>query len=176
MTAPLRLSRVERAILANQMTIMELLDPGNGPSFSRNRHILQNGFVNEYSSMMVSIAEEELSLDECREVINIMQMHGDLAFSYRWLIDKSGLDQRAIEFVGFDANSEAQQHAYCKFLVERGSTFDGLMMRDVDLNSHAPTLRMYRDMLTIWHAYTNSPLTKEQIVSIVEAKHPPFSY
>lgn len=167
----LHLTTGERVLLANQYRILEALYPDEADSYARYREAVESGYTLHYDDGAGAIYEE-MSREECREVLDILQMFDSMQFAYRQLQDKTGIEERTIEFPGFDGNNEVAQLGYTEYFIERLDRYDGLKSAD-GYNSHMPTLNMYRRMLEVWRPLQMNQLTKMQIQSIVaERTHP----
>ena len=110
---------------------------------------------------------DELPLDQCREVVDILDMHAALKHSYSRLADPNmGIDPADVSSPGFDGSKETRYMGYAEFLVQtlgRWSEF-----KNADLNSHCPMLPEYRAMLQRWQASADRhKLTKEDVLRIL---------
>jgi len=161
-----KLSKTERWILANQHRILEALYPQEAPFFAETREALESGYELHYDPDYID--NDTLSEEECREVLEILDMHRALHFSYAALGDKSGLELERVRFLGFDGNEETKYMAYCRYFCRHdGGRFPELDRRD-DFNSHFPMLDRYRRMLDQWRNLDKShELTKADILKIV---------
>ncbi len=173
----MKLTRIERWMLANQYSILEALYPKEADYYKEAKEILENGFEFEYSELCQNIYDngDVMSVEECKEVIHILAMFDTLRYSYGQLKDKSGIEKHALDFSGFDGNDsqEGRYMSYARFLCEKQGKFEKLTKGDF-FNSHSPSLEIYRRMLKEYDKLENkSQLTKEDIVSITAAKvHP----
>jgi YfbU domain len=75
----MKLSRVERWILANQFRILERLVPDEAEGFLAARRAVESGFELVYETLAKHIAEPGLTSEECREVIDTRSMFEALA-------------------------------------------------------------------------------------------------
>lgn len=167
----MELDRVQRLILSNQYMILETLRPEDADWYAQARQALDDGYELEYGILSQYIAEDQLSTEECVEVHDILNMFSCLHAAYRDIDDKSGIDDAALRFSGFDGNAESKQLAYLRYTCEvkgyRRSFIDALD----DLNSHWPMLEEYRNMLREWNRSDDpSDLTREDIRRIMEAR------
>lgn len=169
----IRLSRIERAILANQVSILGLLNKDNKDQYDEHLRILAEGFVREYPSVLSSVREDEIEVADCEEVIEILKMHSSLRFSFDRLADKGGVSEGDLKFQGFSGNEENRLMVYAEFVAERGSRFENIRPANGDYNSHLPFLPTYQRMLAVWRAFDqNALLSKEQILAVMDAKYP----
>lgn len=172
----MELSRTERWMLANQYRILEALYPDEADAFAEAREALESGYELHYRWLAERIydAPDTMTAEECTEVVDILDMHRALKRSYEALSDKSGIEEYAIQFHGFDGNNETKQLAYARFFCNLdGGRFTELDRGD-DFNSHMPSLDTYRRMLAEWKRLDKShELSRDQIVKITEARvHP----
>ena len=162
----IKLSRFERLVLTNQYSILEKVDPEYAEHYGRYREALQQGYELEYQDIAHLIDEHTRAEDDCRFVMDVLDMHRVLHFSYRDLKDKSGVDPDQIAFRGFDGNNEAAQLRYMRYLRAQDK-WQELGDPGGDFNSHMPTLGRYREMLKRWkQSKDESRLTKEDILRI----------
>lgn len=167
------LSYAERWSLINQYRILEILDAANAHDYKLQREALESGFSEEYGES--NIYQDELSVDACRHVIDVLNMYRILHFSYQRLSapDKAAIDPTDIQFEGFDGNEEPRQLSYCKYLLEQGK-WQELQRTKADYNSHSSTADRYEKMLQALRTIQGPSntarardLTKDEILRIV---------
>lgn len=166
----MKLTRTERWMLVNQHRILEALYPKEKEYHKNACEALENGYELEYDGLCENIYKDAdtMTLDECKEVVDILAMFDALKQSYKSLKDKSGVEEGRTKFLGFDGNNESKQMAYARFFCTGGSIkrFSDLDKGD-NFNSHMPTLSGYRNMLREWKpTRTKFPLSKDDIVRI----------
>jgi uncharacterized protein len=167
----MNLTRTERWILSNQYRILEKLYPDEAEALARNRDALEMGYELEYREACQHIYDDRdtMTIDECKEVIDILAMFSEIKTDFTSLTDKSGIDEWATKFIGFDGNDETKQMGYVRYIVEQGNRFETLDRGD-NFNSHAPMLEPYRRMLREWNSSTNKMhLTKVDLIRITSA-------
>lgn len=160
------LSKSERLILSNQYRILENLYPEEAKTFAQHRKIVEDGYTLNYEEIITQIFDE-LNHDECREVLDILDMHHALHQSAQSLDNQQGI---SIQFDGFDGNNETKQMAYTRFYIDELHRFTELtqIAQSSDYNSHHPTLRRYRLMLDEWNNCADkNNLTREEIQRIL---------
>lgn len=164
----MRLSTTERLILINQLKILEKLYPEEADSYAVNRKALEEGYVLHYEWIFEWLFDE-MSEDECREVIDILDMYSSLLFSYQKLLDKDGIEESDIEFRGFDGNTETKQLSYATYFMHDLDRFNELHDNSPypNYNSHCPMLGKYRLMIQVWKSKSKNDLTKEDILEIL---------
>ena len=156
----------DRIILANQYRILEKLNPDEADHYAQNVKILESGYALDYARFGEHFSEE-MSVDDCREVRDILDMYRSLKNAYSELTDKNGIDPTDWDFRGFDGNDEGSQFSYASFLIEVQGRWRESKIPDI--NSHWPTLNRYRRMLKEWHASEEKhSLTGEDVRRILQ--------
>jgi uncharacterized protein YfbU (UPF0304 family) len=148
----MKLTRVERWMLANQCRILEALNPEEADVWAGRREALENGYELDYEWIAQDVYKDDdtLTADECREVITILEMHRHMKWSFAKLPDKTRTTARLVAFGGFDGNNETKQMVYAKYLRDQGK-WKELELGD-DFNSHQPMLETSRLMVNAWEA------------------------
>jgi uncharacterized protein YfbU (UPF0304 family) len=138
------LSKVERMTLANQLRILEKLDSENAEEYKAYRDIIVHGYTIQYEDVFTEIYDE-MSVEECRYVYDVLDLYRVLIRSYGELKDKEGLTPDDVKFPGFDANNESKRWAFARHLQKEGRWTETLIG---DLNSHSKsTISKYPKML-----------------------------
>ncbi|MGL4875275.1 MAG: YfbU family protein [Clostridium sp.] len=150
----MKLSKVERLLFANQFRILEKLYPDDAEYYENSRIALEEGFVGHYGNIFEGISDDELSEEECGEVIEILNMYRAITFSYKNLDDKEGISDADIRFEGFDLNDqyEGKLVVYARYFINNLNRFIELKYGKeyADCNSHCCKIDDYRRMLNIW--------------------------
>ena len=161
----MELTKLERLILANQYRILEKLDKVEADTYRQNATILESGYTRLYDGLF-SGYDEDLSLEECEEVVDVLSMYRALRVAQRDLPNGGGATVADITFRGFDGNEESKQYAYTLFMVEDQRKWGELA--GVDLNSHAPMLDRYRPMVQRWKSVERPyELTEAELAMIL---------
>ena len=148
MTTKLKLSLTERIILANQLRILEAVDPDEAKFYQHQRDALERGYELEYAELATAFSDDGLSDAECNEVYQILEMHRALHFGQRELPADAGISATDVKFRGFDGNNETKYMAYVRF-IRTEDKYDE--MGDANgFNSHMPMLGRYRRMLRVY--------------------------
>ncbi len=168
------LSKLERLQLINQLRILERLYPDDADYYGRHRTALEEGYTLHYDWLFEHLYDE-LPVDDCREVLNILDMYRAITYSYKGLQEtqKKQIPQAWLEFRGFDGNEEAHRVGYVRYFVVQLERYQELKYGkdDADFNSHMPTLGKYRAMLREWHdRHARHELTADDLVRILEAE------
>lgn len=163
-------SRKERLILCNQCLILEKLYPEEAEGYAQTRKALEKGWALHYRAIAENIYEDELSEQECQEVLDILNMYSFLTFAYKKLKDTEGIDEHRIKFDGFDGNSETSRMGYVRYFIKDLGRFQELDSGG-DLNSHIQSLHRYQKMLREWQMSPDKfKLTKDDIIRITSGR------
>lgn len=175
----MELSNGEKLILLMLSEIYEYLkiDGDIDPQFVREAIFSENtwGLAWKYPGIIGS--GKNATPPVVNEVADILEMWQMLEASYNRLppADKARVEKEAepfgshVRFRGFDGNHETKYMGVAEFLVndlEKFSIFKGR-----DLNSHMPSLDIYRRMLAIYKSIRNSHddlLNAEQIITVLK--------
>lgn len=170
------LTPFERLSLMNQFAILKQLVPENAEDYENQIQILHNGYSVLYGEVFQYVYEE-MPLDECEYVFDVLDMHRDLINSFEALKDKQGITADDVRFRGFDANNETKRWAFAEYLQKTGRWKETLVG---GLNSHSmTTMDRYPEMLkryepikqTIIDSLSgNWQLTAEQIKNVIGQK------
>lgn len=167
----MNLTKLQRLFLYNQYLILEKLDPENAEIYSMFKEVLKEGYTLEYSSMF-QYFDEEMTEEKCTEVYDILDMYNSLNISYDRLSDQSEIDKNEIHFLGFDENNEGEQYSFASFLIYDLGKYE-YFRETKDINSHSPTMGMYRSMLSVWKSLPvvkRYELNAQQIQAILKAR------
>ncbi|USD66229.1 YfbU family protein [Vibrio sp. SCSIO 43136] len=146
----MEMTNAQRLILSNQYTLMSQLDPNNSAKYKRLQTIVERG----YELQMTELNKDFGCLveDQCREIINIMEMYHAMQESYKMLDTEAqkDVDARRLTFLGFDIASESQQVNYVRFLVDSEGLYPQFDKGDHHFNAQMPMHDKYRRMLRTW--------------------------
>lgn len=165
----MEMTNAQRLILSNQYFLMAQLDPENAVKYKRFQTIIERG----YDLHMKELNKDFgcLTEDDCRLIIDIMEMHHAMQESYK-ILDGDGqkeVEQRRLAFLGFDLATEPQLVNYVRFLVDSEGLYTQFDKGDHYFNSQVPMLEKYRRMLKTWRncprQYHLSPSEFKQILS-----------
>ncbi|UXH79992.1 YfbU family protein [Roseateles amylovorans] len=171
MAENVKLTAVERLILANQYEILGLLQ--NNESLTRLATDLKDGHAWIFESKIRNQLSDELPDASAKEVLAILGIYSDLKDSYDQLGDKSGIDGRAVVFPGYDGNNEGELLHFTAALSANGNYSQTI--GEHARNSHCPVRDMYQRMVDRWTELGKPryPLSKEAILAILDAQiHP----
>jgi uncharacterized protein len=167
----MKLSKLERLMLSNQIKILEKLYPEEASSYAEKRKAIEYGFALHFPWLMDHIYDE-MTVEECKEVLDILEMFSAIKRSYDNLKDKKGVKENRVRFAGFDGNSEGAQMVYTRYFIVDLDRYVELRYDSdyPDFNSHCPSLDMYRNMMAVWKDCKDKiRLSKEEIIRILEA-------
>jgi uncharacterized protein YfbU (UPF0304 family) len=97
------LTPFERLSLMNQLLILKRLDPDNAKDYDDQITILHSGYTIRYGEVFQPVFEE-MPIEECEYVYDVLDMHRILITSFESLTDKQGLTADDVRFRGFDGN------------------------------------------------------------------------
>lgn len=167
----IKLDLKERLFLANQYEVLKHVDPGNAAEYEKAQEIVRGGFEIGYSLLVGSLDEEGMRYENGKRVHDILDMYRRLKRSFEELADKSGINPKDIEFMGFDGNNEPSELSYAEHL-KRTGRWEEIEIKD----SHMPSLGIYCRMLDEEAKYRGqfsfTPMTKEQIRAVLAARIP----
>jgi uncharacterized protein YfbU (UPF0304 family) len=171
----MKLTRVERLMLANQFLILEKLYPEHAGHYEEACQAVERGFEGHYWLVFQGISEDTLSEEQCREVLDVMTMFSCLKASYDDLQDKTGIKPEDVRFDGFDGNNEGEMLSFANFYCRgEGGKFTDIVNKQVP-NSHSPRIDLYRRMLRVFKTVRDAApgprqLSKESLQQIVAAR------
>jgi uncharacterized protein YfbU (UPF0304 family) len=162
------MDKLKRFELINQLLILEKLYPEEADYHAKNRKALEYGFQLHYKWLTENLSDG-LTEEECKEILDILDMYRSLAFSWKRLNPSVEIPQEH-KFRGFDGNNEPELRSYVQYFIIELGRFDELTygQKFPSFNSHTRMLERYRKQLKIWKQY-DFDLTSEQIASILGA-------
>jgi uncharacterized protein YfbU (UPF0304 family) len=144
---------------------MQQIDPINADKYQRLQTIIERG----YELQMLELNKEFgcIPEDQCREVIDIMEMYHAMQESCKMLheSDQKQIDQRRLQFLGFDIATESRLVHYVRFMTESEGLYPQFDKGDHYFNSQTPMHAKYRRML---HTWRNCP--RQYHLSVAEFK------
>lgn len=164
----MKLTRVERWILANQYRILQELSEQPTKLYDQVIQILEQGYEDEYDFAAQYLRDETLPHIIAEEVKDILRMFSE----FQWIRDQVTLrdyrHEALFHFWGFDGNNNHEYLAYASFLLERGD-FRDLGMTSC-ANSHSDTIETYRSMVRLWKALPSHGLdmTESDVLAILD--------
>ena len=167
------LTPFERLSLMNQLSILKHLDPENSEHYEDQIEILHGGYTIMYGELFKTVFEE-MDVDECKYVFDVLDMFRALINSFEALEDKQGLTAEDVQFEGFDGNNETKRWAFAEYLQEAGRWKETLVG---GMDSHSiMTMHRYPQMLERYEPIKQKildshmgkwQLTAEQIKEVV---------
>ena len=164
----MEISKLDRLKLSNQYLILEKLYPAEADYFSKQRKIVQEGYIGLYKNLFSNI-DSEVSTEVTQEVLDILNMYRAITYSYQKIVGNKDIPESKYIFRGFDGNEEVEHLAFAEFFIFDMNRFPELRYGNehADINSHCSSLNRYRRMLKRWNGKNN--LTMKQIDELFEA-------
>lgn len=168
----MELSKKERLSFIYQLKILEALYPEEATDFAQKRTALEDGFTLHYSWLTENL-NDEMSEDQCREILDILDMYRAITFNIGVLDEGDPLRKHHLaKFRGFDGNNESQLMAYVRYFIIDLERYDELRHGKLpSFNSHTPMLDTYQSMLERWKAIASKfQMSREQIAMVLGAE------
>jgi len=168
----MKLDKKERLALVNQFLILEKLYPDGANYYADHRKALEEGYELHYGWIFENISDG-LTEDECKNVLNILDMYSALHYSSTKSESDKFKDHSWVKFQGFDGNNESSYRAYCRYFIVDLNRFKELCYDQdfPDFNSHMPSIPKYNAMLDIWLEMKRPfELNADQAIAILEAR------
>ncbi|MDU8925072.1 YfbU family protein [Pasteurellaceae bacterium LIM206] len=166
----MEMSITQRLILANQYKLMGLLDPTNAQKYQRLERIVKGGFALELKELDKEFSN--ISEEECRIVLDTLEMYNALQVSYNNLPDndKSALNPHRLQFVGYCAVREKKYLDYLRFITSVEGKYQEFMHCEHGCDSQTPMWDKYIKMLDVWRACPHEyHLSMAEIQNILNA-------
>ena len=141
------LSKLERLLLINQYEILSLLQEKHAPEHRLMIKKLERGYTQRL--FIEQYVSDDLPDGIDRFVFEVLEMFRAMTFGFRSLSDKQGIDEKELEFPGFDGNYETEYMSYTQYLLDDECLYAELH-RKGGYNSHHPTLDKFGRMLDAW--------------------------
>lgn len=170
--ADMELTKKERLAFIYQLRILEALYPDEATDFAHKRTALEDGYALHYEWLTETL-NDDMSAEECREVLDILDMYRAITFGLEKLVEGDVLrEHRLTKFLGFDGNNEGQHMAYVRYLIMDLDRFEELKHGKLpSFNSHMPMLGTYRAMLARWEPIANKfELSRDQLAAVLGAE------
>lgn len=167
----MELSKKERLSLINQFLILEKLYPDEANYYEQHRIALQQGFQLHYKWILENIWDD-LPEEECRKVLDALDLYRGIVSSFDALQDKDGLTESKVRFPGLDGNNETHYLAYARYFIVDLGRYDELIRGQEypDFNSHCPMLETYGRMTSTWQGWHRPHnMSASQIRTLLEA-------
>lgn len=159
----MELTKKDRLLFINQFRILEKLYPEEADSLERHRIALEQGYSLHYPWILEGVWDE-LPVDECRRVLNALDVYRAITHSYEKLTDKLDLKESDVRFRGFDGNNESHHMSYARYFVVDLGRYDELRKGQEypDFNSHMPMLDEYDRMHALWSSWGRPQLMSSE--------------
>lgn len=177
----MKLTRIERYTLSNQLRIMESMFPNEANDLSVQREIFEKGYEFLYDQGMQHIYpdDETMKAADCKEVWDTMDMFDGIDRSLP-VLTKEEIDAALFtKFSGYDGNNEGGFMFFAEFTVERLRRFTYLKLDKPGYwNSHFPIRQVYQRMLAVWEKFPVKErfnMSRDQLLSVLDAAAHPES-
>lgn len=146
----MEMTNAQRLILSNQYNLMAQLEPNNAEKYKRLQTIVERGYGLQMRELDKNFGRMEE--ETCREIIDIMEMYHAMQESNKMLeeAERKDVDQRRLQFLGFDIATECQLVNYVRFLTDSEGLYPQFDKADHHFNAQMPMLEKYRRMLATW--------------------------
>lgn len=176
----IKLSKKERLSLVLQLRTLQKLSDEEYEKQDYENQItaLLHGYTLHYSDLLNEFYEDELSVDDCRYVLSILEMYRGIIYSYLELVRKGSLktlSEKDVIFPGFDGNDdkESSYMGYSRYFVKDLGRYDEIRERNNDdFNSHMLMCGKYNRMLEKWNSFDNMAryrMGEERIKELLDA-------
>lgn len=180
MTDDIKLGKLDRIFLINQLRILEVLYPEEAKDMSVQREALERGYEMLYplDFQHVYVGNDTMSVDESREVWDTMDMFDGIQRSLAEMPEDYELPKYSTtKFLGYDGNTETKFMSFARFTVERLERFEYVPMEQPGYwNSHRPVRDVYQRMLEVWRDLPHLErfsMSKQQLDAVLGAQtHP----
>jgi uncharacterized protein YfbU (UPF0304 family) len=147
----MELDKKERLQFSYMLKILEKLYPEEQEYYATNRKAIEEGYELHYSWLTEHLYDG-LTKEECREVLDILEMSRAIIFSFKAIKEPKELKEEDVMFKGFDGNNETMLMAYAEYFIEDLGRYQELKESNGGYyNSHFPTIDRYRAMLHSWN-------------------------
>lgn len=171
----IQLSKKERAMFIYLLKILK--NQGDEENDYDNMiKALEYGYELHYSDVFDCLFDDELSTEDCREVLDILEMYRGIIYSFINLKRDGNLEsltEEDVKFPGFDGNNETKQMTYTDYFIKDLGRYDEIKeLSHGYFNSHWPQLAKYRAMLEKWNSYKVLPnrymMNEQQIKDLLK--------
>lgn len=170
----MKLSLVERMLMAQNFEILAKLNPEEAASYQWRAEVLQNGYEPLYSWLFEWTAQGDqiVTEQEGEYIYEVLRMYDAIV----WSIKQQNLQlpegvRFYSAFPGFDGNSEGKYLGFARHFCKEGR-YDILKKNGEIPNSHMPTDQIYRPMLRVWKTMKDGRqalLSESQVLELLRA-------
>jgi uncharacterized protein YfbU (UPF0304 family) len=166
----MQLTEKERLQYALLYKILDNLNPNEG--YDTYVKALESGFEYHYRDIFSQIDNDVLNSQQCKEIIDILNMYRSLYFGYKRYkleINDSQLEEKS-KFQGFDGNNEINELSYVQYFVDDLKRFQEIKEYRNGYNSHLVLLDKYKEMLTVFNSLNSEEkinLSKDNLLKML---------
>jgi uncharacterized protein YfbU (UPF0304 family) len=170
----MKLSKLERAMVINQLEIRKALTP-TARDFDQAIEILHSGYEIFYDEAIGHLFQP-MSEDASNVVFEVLEMYRAIErFHDANPGDNAVAELHDAHFRGFDGNNEVTYMAFTRFLIKVQGKYQEQLKYEKDtdgFNSHWPMLSTYLEYLSRWKELGDArfKLTREQVIAILSEK------
>ena len=175
----IRLSRLERYFLSNQLRILEALYPEDAEDLAIRREAIESGYQMLYDFQIQHIydGDDVMTPEECLEVWDTLDMFGAIDSAIDELEQPELSKDIGGRFFGYDGNNEGKFMGFAAYTVKRLKRFQYVRLAKENYwNSHMPVRDMYKRMLAEWESLEieeRHSLSRDALERILAAaRHP----
>jgi uncharacterized protein YfbU (UPF0304 family) len=172
----MKLDKKERLQFIYQLKILDKLYPEE--EYRHHIKALEEGYELHYSWIFDNLSEE-LSSDECRNVLDILGVYRTMIHSYESLVDSNQInemdqiDEKLLRFPGFDGNNETKFMMYVNYFLNDLDRFQEIKDRSNKghMNSHKELLKDYNTLLDTYKGLTKETdglLSKQDLITLLK--------
>ena len=175
----IRLTRLERHFLSNQLRILEALYPEEAEDLAIEREAVERGYEMLYDFQIQHIfdGDDVMTPEECLEVWDTFDMFGAIDRAIEELEQPKLRIEPGGCFSGYDGNNESKFMAFAAYTVKRLERFVNVRLAKENYwNSHMPVRGMYKRMLNEWKKLpfeAQQNLSKDALERILKAAPDP---
>jgi len=176
MSDEMKLSKLDRIFLINQLRIMEALYPDEAEELGVRREVLELGYEMLYAwdYEYVYDGDDKMTAEESQEVWDTLDMFDAIQRSMPEDLDTDRY--LWTKFAGYDGNNESKFLSFAQFTVERLKRFEYVPMQKPGYwNSHMPVRPIYRRMLAEWRKKDipgRFSMSREELIRVLTAAMP----
>lgn len=177
MSDEMKLSKLDRILLINQLKIIEALYPDEAEELGVRREVLERGYEMLYAwdYDYVYDGNDMMTAEESQEVWDTLDMFEAIQRSM-----PEGVDTKyypVTKFAGYDGNNEGKFLSFAQFTVERLKRFEYVPMQKAGYwNSHMPIRPVYLRMLSEWKStnhHDRFSMSRDELTRVLAAAiHP----
>ncbi|MEY7853957.1 YfbU family protein [Escherichia coli] len=148
----LALTKKDKMFLINQYKILSKLYPEEESHYLELIEILENGYAIFYSELERWI-DDDMSVEHGKFVLDVLDLYRAIEDVKRKSKSQILITHPYSYFYGFDGNNEVEYFSFAGFLINKQGKYSeqkDYLLKNDNLNSHAPMIGKYTKMLRKW--------------------------